>query len=210
MRTCPAVCLVLLVAGASVPGCGDDDPAGPGGDESVSPDQLMEDLSRALQTRDLELYATLLDTDFWFTETVCSGGVRMANGHDEELAIMGGSRDGSRPGILGVFRTFEYSFSLLSRTTEEGSAYPEASPGDPDGHPDEDWESYRGAVRMLLLYENGDGYRISQIMTLKLRLDGGGAARLVRWEADPLVGDCEAGKLATESSSWGQIKMRFR
>ena len=78
---------------------------------------------------------------------------------------------------------------------------------DPDGHPDEDWEVFSGRVQMLMLDENGDGYRVEQVMTFKLRLDEKGLWRMVRWIDDPLNGPCGgAGKILVEEDSWGRIK----
>ena len=39
---------------------------------------------------------------------------------------------------------------------------------------------------MLLLDENGDGYRVDQIMTYKLRLNEEGLWKIIRWIDDPL------------------------
>ena len=90
---------------------------------------------------------------------------------------------------------------------ELGSEYPETYEGDPDGHPDEDWEVFYGRVQMLMLDENGDGYRVDQVMTFKLRQDEKGYWRMVRWIGDPLVGSCGgAGKILVEEVTWGQIK----
>jgi len=175
---------------------------------ATTPEQLMDNLRRAMRDRDKDLYETLLDKDFWFTETDCQGDLVFANGLEEELAIMGGSRDGSRKGIFDIYRTFEYDFTLLSRGVELGSEYPDAYPGDPDGHPDEDWQTFRGQVEMVILDENGDGFRVNQIMTYKLRLDADGLWKMIRWVDDPLSGDCEAGKWTLGRLSWAAVKQR--
>ena len=59
---------------------------------------------------------------------------------------------------------------------------------------------------MLMLEENGDGYRVDQVMTFKLRLDEKGLWRMVRWLDDPLTGSCGSGKILVEASTWGSIK----
>ena len=181
--------------------------------DATSPEQAMDNLGRAMRDRDKDLYETLLDQDFWFTETDCLGDLVLANGFEEELEIMGGSRDGSQSGIFDIFRTFEFDFELIRRDQEIGSEFPEAFEGDPDGHPDEDWQVFRGRVEMLLLDENGDGYRVDQIMTYKLRLNEEGLWKIIRWIADPLSGDCggdlgEAGKRLVRDLNWTAIKQQ--
>ena len=78
-----------------------------------------------------------------------------------------------------------FDFELTRRFQELGSEHPESFPGDPDGHPDEDWEVFYGRVQMLMLDENGNGFRVDQFMTYKLRFDpeGGedGLWKIVRW-----------------------------
>ena len=189
------------------PGSGNNtQPAPP----ATTPEQLMDNLHRAMRDRDKDLYETLLDKAFWFTETDCYGDFVFANGLEEELAIMGGSRDGSQPGIFDVYRSFEFEFSLINRSVELGPEYPKADPDDPDGHPDEDWEIFRGRVQMLLLDEKGDGYRVDQMMTYKLRLDSDNLYKIIRWVNDPLVGDCATGKPIAALSSWSARKELFR
>jgi len=187
-------------------GGGGGNPAPP----ATTPEQLMDNLHRAMRDRDKELYETLLDQDFWFTETDCLGDLVFANGREEELEIMGGSRDGSQKGIFDIYRTFEFEFTLLSRTIELGAEYPEAYPGDPDGHPDEDWVTFRGQVEMLLLDENGDGYRVNQTMTYKLRLAQNGLWKIIRWVDDPLSGDCDTSKPLARQHAWGALKTALR
>ena len=182
------------------------DPAPP----ATTPEQLMDNLRRAMSDRDKDLYETLLDEDFWFTETDCRGDLVFANGREEELEIMGGSRDGSRDGIFDIYRTFEFEFALLAPSVELGEEYPEAYPGDPDGHPEEDWVVFRGQVEMLILDENGDGYRVYQIMTYKLRQTDEGLWTLIRWVDDPLSGDCEAGKRPADQLPWASAKQEAR
>ena len=171
----------------------------------------MDNLTRAMRTRDKELYESLLDKDFLFTEANCLGEVEYFNKLEEELEIMVGSRDGSRLGIFDIYRDFSYDFEETRRSQELGSEHPESFPGDPDGHPDEDWEVFYGRVQMLLLDENGDGYRVDQFMTYKLRRDpDDGLWKIVRWIDDPLGGsDCGgAGKPSANAFSWAALKQQ--
>ena len=184
------------------------EPVAPPAPEATTPEQLMDNLARAMRTRDKELYESLLDKNFWFTEDNCLGEVEHNNGLEEELEIMGGSRDGSQPGIFDIYRDFDFDFELLRRKQELGSEHPESYPGDPNGHPDEDWEVFYGRVQMLLLDENGDGFRVDQNMTYKLRLDPDDDVwKIVRWVNDALSGDCGgAGKPLTNAFSWAALK----
>ena len=186
------------------------EPPAPPAPEATTPVQLMDNLARAMRTRDKELYESLLDKDFLFTEWDCLGEVAYHYGLEEELEIMVGSRDGSQPGIFDVYRDFSYDFEVLRPYTELGSDYPEAFPDDPNGHPDEDWVVFYGRVQMLLLDENGDGFRVDQNMTHKLRRDpDDGLWRVVRWEDDALSGDCgRAGKHLANVFSWAALKQK--
>ncbi len=176
-----------------------------------TPQLLIDNLHRAMRDRDKDLYETLLDERFWFTEDNCQGDLVLANGKEEELEIMGGSRDSDRPGIFQIFRTFEFDFQTIARSRELGSEYPKAFEDDPDGHPDEDWDVFRGRVQMLILDEGGDGFRVDQIMTYKLRPDDAGIWRMIRWIDDPLSGDCggPARKEITELIPWAFEKRGF-
>ena len=174
---------------------------------ATTPEQLMYNLARAMRDRDKALYETLLDEDFWFAEFDCLGITAFDNDLETELTIIVGSHDESSKGLFDIFRDFSYDFELHRRSQELGSEYPETYEGDPDGHPDEDWEVFYGRVQMLMLDENGDGYRVDQLMTFKLRLDEKGYWRMVRWIGDPLAGSCgDVGKILVEASTWGQIK----
>lgn len=186
------------------------EPVAPPAPEATTPEQLMDNLARAMRTRDKELYESLLDKNFWFTEDNCLGEVEYNNGLEEELEIMGGSRDGSQPGIFDIYRDFDFDFELLRRKQELGSEHPESYPGDPNGHPNEDWEVFYGRVQMLLLDENGDGFRVDQNMTYKLRLDpDDGLWKIVRWVNDALSGDCGgAGKPLANAFSWAALKQQ--
>jgi hypothetical protein len=59
---------------------------------------------------------------------------------------------------------------------------------------------------MLMLDENGDGFRVDQVMTYKLRLGEDGLWRITRWIDDPLSGDCGAGKRPAQLFNWGTAK----
>ena len=175
---------------------------------ATTPEQLLDNLNRAMRDRDKALYETLLDEDFWFNETDCLGNIVFDNDLETELRIIVGSREDSsstEKAIFDIFSEFHYDFHLLLRSQELGSEYPETYEGDPDGHPDENWEVFYGRVQMLMLDENGDGYRVDQNMTFKVRYDGKGLWRMVRWLDDPLPGSCGSGKIL-EESTWGQIK----
>ena len=172
---------------------------------ATTPEQLMDNLARAMQDRDKALYETLLNEDFWFNETDCLGYIVFDNDLETELNIIIGSRDGDTKGLFDIFSDFSYDFELIRRWQELGSEYPEIYEGDPEGHPDEDWEVFYGRVQMLMLDENGDGFRVDQFMTFKLRQDEEGHWRMVRWLDDPLGGSCGSGQIL-EESTWGQIK----
>ena len=189
------------------------EPPEPPAPPATTPEQLMDNLDRAMSTRDKDLYESLLDKDFLFTEPDCLGEIVYVNNLEEELQMMGGSRDGSQLGVFETFRDFDFDFELTRRSQELGSEYPESFPGDPDGHPDEDWEVFYGRVRMLMLDENGDGFRVDQFMTYKLRFDPedgeNGLWKIVRWENDALAGDCGgAGKRLTNALSWAALKQQ--
>lgn len=189
----------------------------PPAQEATEPEIVMDNLERAFNERDRDLYETLLDERYLFTEDDCLGNLVFENGREEELEIMG-TRDGSSRGIFDVFRTVEWKFQLIERKTELGRDHPMAFEGDPDGHPEEDWEVFRGRVEMLLLKTDDDGFRVDQVMTFKLREGDDGIWRIVRWIDDPLEGDCggdgpeeeegsaKAGATPLPSVSWSVLK----
>ena len=175
--------------------------------DDSTPEQLMDKLAQAMRDRDKALYETLLDEDFWFSETDCLGNTVFENDLETELTIIVGSRDESSKGLFDIFIEFHYDFELIRRSRELGSEFPETYEGDPDGHPDEDWEVLHGLVRMGMLENNREGYRVDQFMTFKLRQDEKGNWRMVRWIDDPLNGPCGgAGKILVEEDTWGRIK----
>ncbi len=191
-----------------LPGPGQQPPPAPA---ATSPEILIDNLHQAMNDRNKDLYEELIDEDFWFTEFDCRGDLVMANGREEELEIMG-TRDGSDRGILNRFRIFEFAFimSEKGRSTELGRDYPEAFPGDPDGHPDEDWEVFRGRVEMLMIDDEGDGYRVVQTMTYKLRQTEEGLWKIIRWDDDPLSGDCGTAKPVVGYATWREVKAERR
>ena len=184
--------------------------------QATEPEIAMDNLERSFNERDKELYETLLDDGFWFTEENCLGDVVFENGKEEELEIMG-PRDGSRQGIFDIFRTIEYEFIPIERWTELGRDFPIAFEGDPDGHPDEDWEVFRGRVQILLLTAPDEGSRVDQDMNFKLRQGEDGLWRIRRWVDDPLAGDCDVGSSDDETAKrignpdslpWATLKQR--
>ncbi|MBT4503193.1 MAG: hypothetical protein HOC74_36005 [Gemmatimonadetes bacterium] len=215
-----SICLFLAAGMLMLSGCSnpfapkkhtpEGNGGGPPAPDATTPEILMDNLHRAMRERDKDLYESLLDPDFWFTETDCQGDLILANGFEEEIAIMGGSRDESQPGVFDIFRTFEFDFTLIRRSIELGADYPEAYEGDPDGHPDEDWEVFRGRVEMLLLESSNEGFKVDQTMTYKLRLTDAGVWKIIRWIDDPLAGDCDTGKPVADFTSWGGLKQSIR
>ena len=164
-------------------------PVTPPAPDATTPQVVMENLERAFDEGDRDLYETLLDDAFWFTETDCRGDLLCYYGKEEALRIMG-PRDGSSHGIFDIYRTIAWRFNPSRRYTELGRDRPESFEGDPDGHPDEDWEVFRGRVEILMLKEADDGYFVDQVMTLKMRKGDDDLWRIVRWLIDPLSSDC--------------------
>jgi len=170
---------------------------------------VLDNLQRAFNEGDEVLYESIIDDRFWFTETDCQGELILANGKEDELDLMFGARDGSRPGVFDIYRQIEWTFTQSRRDTELGRDYPAAYEGDPDGHPDEDWEVFRSRVEILLLEAEDEGFRVDQVMNFKMRRSEDDLWRIVRWVDDPLSGDCGEAKAAAEATSWGRIKASF-
>ena len=63
-----------------------------------SPPIVLQNLERAFDERDKDLYETLIDTGFVFTEVSCAGDTVYRNDYAEELRIIG-PRDGSAQGL---------------------------------------------------------------------------------------------------------------
>jgi hypothetical protein len=167
------------------------DPPQVSGEKATLPETLFDNLHLAMRGRDRDLYESLIDEEFWFTEFDCQGDLVLANDREEELQILG-NREGTSQGVFDVFRQFDFDFSLIRRSQELGSEHPFAFEGDPDGHPHEAWEIYRGRVQMQMLDDLGDGYRVDQVMTFKLRQGDEGVWKIIRWDDDPIAGDCGA------------------
>ena len=174
---------------------------------SVTPQQLMDNLERAFDDRDRDLYEDLLDDAFWFTEADCRGDLLYYYGKEEELRIMG-PRDGSSHGIFDIYRTIEWTFNRTRRYAEFGRDRPDNFEGDPDGHPDEDWEVFRGRVEIRLLESPDEGYSVDQVMTFKMREGDDDLWRIVRWLDDPLSTDCGEGESAKPAgtTSFSSVK----
>ena len=164
-------------------------------DSTFTPQVVMDNLERAFGDRDRDLYEALLDDGFWFTEADCRGDLLYYYGKEEELRIMG-PRDGSSRGIFDIYRTIDWKFHHTRRYTEFGRDRPDSFEGDPDGHPDEDWEVFRGRVEIRLLERPNEGYFVDQVMTFKMREGDDGLWRIVRWMDDPLSTDCSEGESA--------------
>ncbi len=189
-----AFCGLLVLSACSNPFAPDKhepvnpEPSEPPAPQATTPELLMDNLARAMRTRDEDLYESLLDEDFLFTEWDCLGEVVFHNNLEEELKIMAGSRDDSQEGIFDRFRhNFTFDFTPKDRYQELGANHPENFPGDPNGHPDEDWEVFYGRVQMEMLESAGEGYRVDQFMTYKLRFDpDDGVWKIIRWENECL------------------------
>ena len=194
---------LIALAGLFLAGCGlfapkkitGDDAKGPPPSSTLTPQVVMDNLERAFDDRDRNLYETLLDDAFWFTEADCRGDLLYYYGKEEELRIMG-PRDGSSHGIFDIYRDIDWKFHPSRRYREFGRDRPDSFEGDPDGHPDEDWEVFRGRVEILLLKDANDGHRVDQVMTFKMREGDDGLWRIVRWMDDPLSTDCSEGESA--------------
>lgn len=171
-----------------------------------TPEIAMENLERAFEERDLDLYESLLDEGFFFTEADCRGGLAYWNDRENELAIISADGDGSRQGVFEVFQEIEFHLVAEERYDELGADSPMAFEGDVDGHPEEDWHVYRGRVEMLLLHKPDEGFWVDQMMTFKLRQDEAGTWRIRRWADDPLARDCSESGEEPVAESWGRIK----
>ena len=210
-RSTPIVLTGLLLAGCSNPFAPDVERVEreqlPPPPEATTAQVVMDNLERAFNQRDKELYETLLDDAFYFTETDCRGDLKYWNDKEEELRIMG-PRDGSSQGIFDIYRTITWDFHQSKRSTELGRDHPKSHEDDPDGHPDEDWEVFRGRVEILLLKTADDGYDVDQVMTFKMRQGDDDLWRIRRWMDDPLSTTCDEGESTKPAGrpTWASIK----
>lgn len=159
----------------------------------VEPDLVMEALSRAFNDRDKDLYEIVIADDFRFTESDCGGNFIYDYGKEEELRILG-TRDGSSRGIFDIYRTIEWEFLLARRWN---SQWP---PGEQAGPEEEEWEGFRGLVKITLLNQPGESYLVEQMMTFKVALDG-----IKSWVAHPVCAEDDKPELGS-SLSWGSFK----
>ena len=177
--------------------------------EATTAQVVMDNLERAFNERDKDLYETLLDDNFYFMEEDCKGDLIYFYGKEEELRIMG-PRDGSSQGIFDIYRTIEWKYQPSRRYTELGIDYPLSFEDDPDGHPDEDWEVFRGRVEILLLERPDEGFFVDQVMSFKMREGDDGLWRIVRWKDDPLSTDCGESAITKPvgAASWSAVKAK--
>ena len=108
---------------ATTPACDPRDPLP--APAATTPEILFANLAHALRTQDKDLYESLIDWNYWFTETNCLGDTLFENGFEEELKIMGGSRDGSNEGIFDIFRDFNYDLHLFLRSRNSAQSFSE-------------------------------------------------------------------------------------
>ena len=73
--------------------------------------------------------------------------------------------------------------------------------GRSEGHPDEDWEVFRGQVEILLVSAPNESYRIEQNQAFKLRKREDDLWRIRRWIADPPAAACD-GESREVTDSW--------
>ena len=155
-------CIVLALTACSNPFAPKTEPGetivkGPAPD-ATTPEVLMDNLRRAMRDRDKDLYESALDPAFWFTETDCAGDLVLANGFEQEIEFLGGSRDGSREGIFDIFREFEYDFQLIQEYIEIGADYPEAFEGDPMDTQKKTGKYFVGASKCSCLTKMGTDF----------------------------------------------------
>ena len=118
---------------------------------ACTPEIVMDNLQRAFDERDKELYESLIDDRFWFSEADCVGEPVFANGKEEELRIIGRLEASSDQGIFDIYQTLEFEFIVVDSLIAAGEEFPISSEGDPDAHSDEDWKVYSGRSQILLL-----------------------------------------------------------
>jgi hypothetical protein len=141
-------------------------------------------LDYVMNERDWEKYESLLDDDYWFSEPNDVDSLNFEWGKDVDIW---GQEDPYVAGVKKIFEgveSFTFEFEEPQRWTEHGRDYPGEGH---DAHPNEDWEVFYGFVRMLMMKPDGDGYRVDQFMTFKLRKSTGtNLWYIIRWIDDPL------------------------
>ena len=172
-------------------------------EEATTVEIFLTNFERAMDQRDEELLDQLLDERFFFSQDDCLGQNVFVNDRKTYLECLTGNSDGSLEGIWDIFRDFNFDYNLIERTVELGPEFPNAFEGDPDGHPDEDWEVLRLQISVLMTDGQDNGSRINKIVFLKLRRDEAGLLRLVRWDNDSLAGDCSNGESVNQEPSLG-------
>ena len=108
IRFCPKVSMMIrlspwllaaLLAGCSNPFAPEktvptDVEEKPPAELTTTPEIVMANLERSFSDRDKDLYDSILDDSFWYSETDCLGEFVLINDKEQELQIMG-TRDGS-------------------------------------------------------------------------------------------------------------------
>ena len=164
-------------------------PSGPSGgipDPPTTPEKLMVRLDYAMNERDWEEYAALLDGDYWFSEPNDVDSLKCEWGRDVD--VWGQEEPHHVTGVKAIFegvQFFDFQFEETRRTVELGEEHPGEGH---DAHPDEDWQVFYGPVTMFMLKHNGvDGFRVDQNMTFKLRKNPETKLwYIIRWIDDPL------------------------
>ena len=164
---------------------------------------FLSNFEKAMDERDKDLFEQLLDEGFLYSTSDCLGQLLFASDRETMLQCMTGSRDGSREGIWDIFRDYNFDYALIQRSVALGPESPAAFEGDPDGHPEEDWDILTLQVNMLMTDGQDNGFRVDQGMIFKLRRNEAGLLRLIRWESDPLTtGECSGGgKILSQNPS---------
>ena len=145
---------------------------------ATSPELLLENLLTAMNDRDLELYGTLLHEDFQFA-AACVGEESRDNQREEELSMM--------ENVFQHFAFIEVTLTLTDTQTAEAG------------------QNLEIRMQMLLIDENGDGFRSDQLVTLSAIEDGEGIWRISRWleHAPGGTDECQS------RAEWSFVKRAF-
>jgi Zn-dependent protease with chaperone function len=167
------------------------------GSVSGGPLLVLAHLEQALEGRDLERYVSLLDRDFLFIEADCSGTPLFYTRRRDEVRMLGGQE--------GVFKRADavgFDFELERFYREKGRDFPKAYAGDPDGHPQEDWQVLSGQASWVVKTVSGQQHSWRQDVTLKLR-QVEQDWRIVRWGDAPLgCGASDEIALVSRPAKW--------